>query len=437
MVDEGGISLRDVLRPLRRWWPVVLACTVVGAATAGFVAPTGEGWFASSTVEYVEDPYLESLSGVSTISGPERIREVAGILNSDRFLRENAPGVEEIIATPTETSLFMTVRGETRAVARRGLAQAIAALRRLNEQRVAGELQGLRARALIDLETSRPGSRAQRQSQAQLRQIELAQAREPTGVAPDQPLLRSASDTSTLTAVGGVLGFILGLGLVMGTEMLRGRVRSRHDLARLDVPLLGELAADDPAEDQVALQRLGARLRRMRNAQAGSGAIIVLHDELPEAERAVVAVADALAAAGVTVAVATVDGSGRGEPLADDAPPDAAQMSAVPRADRMGAPVATEATVTGRRAVVTMGQQEHLGGVAADRSLAMLQEHHDVVLVEGPISRGRLPPIGPEVGAAIHLIRAGGTRRPEVASLQRTLSEMDLPLMGALLLTSP
>lgn len=314
--DTETISLKQTLGVLRRRLPVIVLCAVVVAGAAyGFSKQEAKKYTASASLLFSNGDLTNSIAGLpANSSGVSLLAQQASDLElvklGDMAAKTASQLGHGLTAQKVSESVAVAGQGESGVVsvsasaASPTLAAKIANtyVRRFVEDQKASNRQYFKsALALVhkQLAALSPKQRVgadglQLQDRAQtlgllaeLNQGEVQVAQE--AAAPSSP---SSPKTSRNTAIGGILGLIIGLALAFILESFDRRVRAPEDLESIyRLPVLGSVpsskrlaqkgAALSPAEAE-AFGLIRARLRSMFSgrdlrtaaiisAQAGEG----------------------------------------------------------------------------------------------------------------------------------------------------------------------
>lgn len=266
-VESAGAGLRGFLKTIRRRWPILLICAIIVPAGALVWSLQQEKEYsATSSLLFRSNSLVESLTGSTIFStSSEAAREaqtnVQLVSLGDASARTaktiDKPGVTAgVVAESIEVSLQgeSEIADVTATIGDPELAAEIAnvfAAEYIKARRDADQAAIRKAKSRLELqlaamsEEARETPRGER-LEAQVEELELA-ANLQTGNA--EVVQKATVDTTPVsphtkrnTALGLVVGILLGVGLILLLEQLDTRIKDEEDLeGAYDLPILAKV----------------------------------------------------------------------------------------------------------------------------------------------------------------------------------------------------
>lgn len=266
-IEGAGAGLRSFLKTMRRRWPILLICTVLVPAGALYWSLQQEKEYAAtSSLLFRSDNLVESLTGSTIFSASsEAAREAqtnVQLVSLGDAAARTAKAIDQpgVTAGVVADSIEVSLQGEseiadvTATIGDPELAANIAnvfATEYIKARRGADQAAVHKAKNRLELqldamsEEARESPRAAR-LEGQIEELELAATLQ-TGNA--EVVQKATVDTTPVsphtkrnTALGLVVGILLGVGLVLLLEQLDTRIRDEEDIeAAYDLPILAKV----------------------------------------------------------------------------------------------------------------------------------------------------------------------------------------------------
>ncbi len=167
-LPEPLLDSAQFIRPLTRWWPVVVAGAVVGLSTGTLIFRALPTQVRASTTIVL--PQAPDFAFVTATDGPMTLDTIGQLLETDLVTTavatatgrrpQKGDGTLTVRATPNSRTLHISVQARSVVVAERGSRAAATALLKLRQEQLAGE-RARRVRALQARAQSLSGAMAQ------------------------------------------------------------------------------------------------------------------------------------------------------------------------------------------------------------------------------------------------------------------------------------
>ncbi len=321
----------------------------------------------------------------------------------------------------------------------------------------AGELREIPARTIENARLERQKSLAESLDANVRGRLESARLAERTALTNVQPLdaafPAARPEAQTLPSFFVLLGSLVGLGLAVGSVLVRDkldqRIRHPDDISdKFGLPLLGvvpQLKAPDKnrAAAAVAVESFRSIRTQLSHAAGGTGGQVLITSSTPREGKSVVAANLAISYASSGLRTLLVDADIRrgrlhsvfGFPRSPGLTEHLAGKASLEEVTRRHESADLDIILSG----ALSSDAELIGGEKLDRFLSNASDGYDVVVLDGPpLAAGADALIlGQRCDKVVMVFRAGTTSEGMARTRLGMLGNVDLPIVGAILNAVP